>query len=90
MDLRKAAARVAAGIARRAGDEGAVEDLGMSAEYGQDQGMSSTHTQLENDDIENVDTRPKAGGEQCLHSRAAPGADICPECGGLLVKLEGW
>lgn len=91
MDIRKASARVAASRAapRWAGQGDNLEELGMSAEFGQDESMSSTHTQLENDDLENVDTRPKAGGPQCLHARAVPGDARCPECGGELVQLGG-
>ncbi len=40
-----------------------LETLGMSAEFGQDESMTSTHTHLKNDDIECFDTRPDAGGE---------------------------
>jgi len=60
-----------------------LEELGMSAEFGPDEGMTSTHTQLEQDDLESVDTRPDQGGS-CTHQ------DVCPNCGGQLVKLEGW
>jgi len=89
VDLIKAAMRVAVQFSRNAGDEGAVEDLGMSAEYGQDADMSSTHTQLENDDLESVDTRPSQE-LQCQHVRALPGQDMCPDCGGQLIELEGY
>lgn len=82
MDIRKAAARVAG-----MGDN--LEELGMSAEFGPDEGLTSTHTMLELDDLESVETRPDQGN-QCGHSRAIPGDDACPECGGQLVMLEGW
>ena len=90
--LRRAASSVASSPVRPrwAGQGDNIEELGMSAEYGQDEGMSSTHTQLENDDLENVDTRPKAGGPQCPHTRTLPGEAQCPECGGELIQLEGW
>lgn len=56
MDLRAIAARM---VKRTAGDQGSVLDAaGMSAETGEDADMASTHTDLEEDDIENVDTRP--------------------------------
>lgn len=83
MDLRKAAARVAS--------LDNLEELGMSAEFGPDEGMTSTHTQLEQDDLESFDTRPDQGAScTCTHSKAAPGQDVCPQCGGQLVRLEGW
>lgn len=91
MDIRKASGLVASSRTRPrwAGQGDNLEELGMSAEFGQDEAMSSTHTMLENGDIENVDTRPKAGGQQCLHARAVPGDAMCPECGGELVDLGG-
>jgi hypothetical protein len=92
MDFLRAAARVAASESRPrwAGSPGAnLEEMGMSAEFGPDEGMTSTHTMLEQDDLENVDTRPDQGSP-CQHGRSLPGDGVCPDCGGQLVMLEGW
>lgn len=73
-----------------------MDELGMSADYGQDPDSTATHTDLEEEDLETTDTRPSQGSScgksecqcgpdcQCV----APGA--CPSCHGDLVKLEGW
>lgn len=56
------AARVAARGARARGESGdMLHGTGRDAELGQDQDSMDTHTDLELDDLENVDTRPKQG-----------------------------
>jgi hypothetical protein len=60
--------------------ESDLEELGMSADYGTDQESASTHTDLEEEDLETTDTRTS-------NRRKGP---ACPDCGGDLVKLEGY
>ncbi len=56
------AARVAAKAVRARGDSGdMLHGTGRDADLGQDQESMDTHTDLELDDLENVDTRPKQG-----------------------------
>lgn len=38
-----------------------LHGIGRDADLGQDEAMMATHHDLENDDLENVDTRPKQG-----------------------------
>lgn len=71
-------------IALRVANQDSLSELGMSATYGQDEVMSLTHTDLENDDIENFDSRPDVGGESCQHRRVIPGGGSCPDCGTLV------
>jgi len=63
MNLEIIARRVAQRSKTAESPGGNLEMLGMSAEFGQDESMTSTHTHLKNDDIECFDTRPDAGGE---------------------------
>lgn len=76
MDLRLAARRIAG-----MGDN--LNELGMTAEFGQDPEAMSTHTMLELDDLESFDSRID-GMPQCTHPRAIPGSECCPECGAQL------
>lgn len=83
VDLRRAASRVASSrtVSRWAGNpEDNLGELGMHAEFGQDEDMTSTHTLLEQEDLESVDTRPEPGNA-CPHERALPGDEVCPDCG---------
>lgn len=56
MSLRDVAIRVARGSQ---GD--ILHEVGRDAQLGQDEASQQTHTDLEPDDLENVDTRPKQG-----------------------------
>lgn len=69
MDIRKIARKITGGN---------VEELGMSAEYGQDPAMMQTHTEL--DEYANYD-RPPADDVCCGHSKAQPSDRTCPDCG---------
>ena len=54
------AARVASQKVRARGDSGNVLDaVGRDADLGTDQDSVNGHHDLENEDLENVDTRPK-------------------------------
>jgi hypothetical protein len=60
MDLLKMALRVAARRHRALGMTGdLLHEVGRDAELGTDVESQETHHDLENDDLENVDTRPK-------------------------------
>lgn len=49
-----------------------LHEVGRDADVGRDPDMEATHTDLQQEDIENVDTRPKQG--------SAP-YGLCPTCG---------
>jgi hypothetical protein len=95
--LRKMAAQVAfAKTSPRWAKESDLDELGMSATYGPDQDSMSTHTEIEEEDLETTETRTsikrKDGGcgGSCKCGPGCPGKNECPNCGGKLVKLEGY
>lgn len=61
MDISRMAARVAARRVKAVGGSNGdlLHEVGRDAQLGQDEQSMATHTDLELDDIENVDTRPK-------------------------------
>ena len=60
MDLYTIARRIARAEKTSKGEQGDIlHGIGRDADLGQDESSMSTHTDLESDDIENVDTRPK-------------------------------
>ncbi len=59
MDLNKMALRVAARRTARGETGDLLHEVGRDAELGTDTVSLETHHDLENDDLENVDTRPK-------------------------------
>lgn len=75
MDLKKIARRIANNL----------EELGMSADLGQDEVMTSTHTNI--DEYVNQD-RPAFVDQACDHTKANPGDKICPTCGQPIYSLK--
>ncbi|MFA5202830.1 MAG: hypothetical protein WC708_00240 [Lentisphaeria bacterium] len=61
MDLRAMALRIASEkqTAKSGGECDLLHEVGRDADFGQDEASMATHTDLEMDDIENVDTRYK-------------------------------
>lgn len=59
MDLTKMALRVASRRTARGDSGDLLHEVGRDAELGTDVESQETHHDLENDDLENVDTRPK-------------------------------
>ena len=97
MDMfRKMAERLAsARTSPRWANESDLEELGMSADYGPDQDSMSTHTDIEEEDLETTETRTSlerrdACGGQCKCGPGCLGKAECPNCGGELVKLPGY
>jgi hypothetical protein len=88
------AARVASGSFRR-GSDADMDELGMSADYGQDPDATATHTDLEEEDLETTDTRPSQGSCGSQSCQCEPDCQCvdkggCPRCQGDLVMLEGY
>ncbi len=59
MDLTKMALRVASKTVARGMSGDLLHEVGRDAELGTDVESQETHHDLENEDLENVDTRPK-------------------------------
>ncbi len=60
MDIKRIAASVvAARVVARGSNGDILTEIGRSADLGQDEDSVQTHHDLEEDDLENVDTRPK-------------------------------
>jgi len=59
MDLNKMAARIASRRIARGESGDLLHEVGRDADLGTDAGSLETHHDLDNDDLENVDTRPR-------------------------------
>ena len=85
--LRKMATRIAtARTAPRWANESDLDELGMSADFGPDQDSMSTHTDIEEEDLETTETRTsikrKCGGcgSSCQCGPGCLGKNVCPNC----------